>query len=281
MSPTDCTPDDFKCQSSIAWDCYTAPDLSIEERACDGDWKPIYTCENCDWVGGPCNVFTCYPPTCEDLPADEPYHPSYNQPECSDGPNDGKCRSSNGWDCYTAPDESIEERKCEGDWQPIYTGTNCDRFGFGNCNEFTCYPPTCHNEDLPADEPYHPTNRGAETTLIVIIVSATPSRLTHLLVSPGPHPPTLTPQVLIVVGIVGGTVGGVLCCWCAKCCCFEKKNPRPPHAGVAQQQSVELPSTAAPVAVATATAVPVVPTAVPTANAVPTATAVPMATQSA
>ena len=41
-----CTPDDFKCQSSIGWDCYTAPDLSFEERACDGDWTPIYTGED-------------------------------------------------------------------------------------------------------------------------------------------------------------------------------------------------------------------------------------------
>ena len=79
-----CTPDDFKCQSSIAWDCYTAPDLSIEQRACDGDWKPIYTCENCDWVGGPCNVFTCYPPTCEDLPADHPYHIPPQSSECTE-----------------------------------------------------------------------------------------------------------------------------------------------------------------------------------------------------
>ena len=81
MSPTTCTPDDFKCQSSIAWDCYTAPDLSIEQRACDGDWKPIYTCGECDWVGGPCNVFTCYPPSCEDLPPDVPYHPTHRARE--------------------------------------------------------------------------------------------------------------------------------------------------------------------------------------------------------
>ena len=130
-----CTPDDFKCQSSIGWDCYTAPDLSFEERACDGDWTPIYTGEECDWVGGPCNVFTCYPPSCKDLPADDPYHSSYNQSsECS--PNDGKCHSSIGWDCYTSKDESIEERACDGDWKPIYTGEDCDWAGDG-CNVFT------------------------------------------------------------------------------------------------------------------------------------------------
>ena len=168
-------------------------------------------------------------------------------------PDDSKCRSTTEQDCCTDPDLSVESRACDGDWKPIYTGENRD-FLF-TCNVFTCYPPSCEN--LPPDVPYHPTNRARETFLIIALV-------------------------LVVVGVVGGTVGGVLCCWCAKCCCFEKKNPaRPPHAGVAQQQSVELPSTAAPVAVATATAVPVVPTAVPTANAVPTATAVPMATQSA
>ena len=95
-------------------------------------------------------------------------------------PDDFKCQSSIAWDCYTAPDLSIEERKCECAWQPIYTGKNCDWLRLGNCNEFTCYPPTCHGEDLPADEPYHTENRAAETTLIVIIVRATPPRSTSL-----------------------------------------------------------------------------------------------------
>jgi len=76
-----CTPDSTKCNSSISWDCYTRdcctdPDLSVESRACDGDWKPIYTGERCYGSSHDCNVFTCYPPSCEDLPPDVPYHPT-------------------------------------------------------------------------------------------------------------------------------------------------------------------------------------------------------------
>ncbi len=163
-------------------------------------------------------------------------------------PDDFKCQSSIAWDCYTAPDLSVEERACDGDWKPIYTGEECDFLS--SCNEFSCYSPSCEN--LPPDVPYHPTHRGAETFLIIVIVRAAcplhpPSRLAG--------PLALAPQVLIVVAVVGGTVGGVLCCWCAKCCCFTKKPIRP------QQPSVEVPTlpSSGPVAVpvATATAVPV------------------------
>ena len=85
-----CTPNSTKCNSSISWDCYTSQDLSVESRACDGDWKPIYTGEDC-WpyitgvysggVRSDCNVFTCYPPSCEDLPPDVPYHPTHRARE--------------------------------------------------------------------------------------------------------------------------------------------------------------------------------------------------------
>ena len=139
-------------------------------------------------------------------------------------PDDSKCRSTDDRDCYTSPDESVESRACDGDWKPIYTGEECDFLS--SCNEFTCYSPSCEN--LPPDVPYHPTHRGAETFLIIVIV-------------------------LVVVGVVGGTVGGVLCCWCAKCCCFAKKPTRP------QQPSVEVPTlpSSGPVAVPVATAIAV------------------------
>ena len=88
MSPTmsSCTPNSTKCNSSISQDlrtCYTSQDLSYESRACDGDWKPIYTgeyCRTCSLMGcravSGCNEYTCYPPSCEDLPPDVPYHPT-------------------------------------------------------------------------------------------------------------------------------------------------------------------------------------------------------------
>ena len=163
-------------------------------------------------------------------------------------PDDSKCRSTDHRDCYTSPDESVESRACDGDWKPIYTGEECDFLS--SCNEFTCYSPSCEN--LPPDVPYHPTHRGAETFLIIVIVrAACPLHPSSRLAGPL----ALAPQVLIVVAVVGGTVGGVLCCWCAKCCCFTKKPIRP------QQPSVEVPTlpSSGPVAVpvATATAVPV------------------------
>ena len=73
--PAPCAPDDSKCRSTTEQDCCTDPDLSVESRACDGDWKPIYTGENRDFLFT-CNVFTCYPPSCENLPPDVPYHPT-------------------------------------------------------------------------------------------------------------------------------------------------------------------------------------------------------------
>ena len=77
-----CTPNSTKCNSSISWDCYTSQDLSVESRACDGDWKPIYTGEYCSYFDvSDCNVFTCYPPSCEDLPPDVPYHPTHRARE--------------------------------------------------------------------------------------------------------------------------------------------------------------------------------------------------------
>ena len=168
-------------------------------------------------------------------------------------PDDSKCRSTDDRDCYTSPDESVESRACDGDWKPIYTGEECDFLS--SCNEFTCYSPSCEN--LPPDVPYHPTHRGAETFLIIVIVrAACPLHPSSRLAGPL----ALAPQVLIVVAIVGGTVGGVLCCWCAKCCCFEKKKP------VAQQPSAATATATATELVATATAVPV---AVPTATRFP------------
>ena len=227
MSPTmsSCTPNSTKCNSSVSWDCYTCTDLSVESRACDGDWKPIYTGEYCwgSWHCSDCNVFTCYPPSCEDLPPDVPYHTPFS-PGCK--PDDSKCRSTDDRDCCTDPDLSVESRACDGDWKPIYTGEERD-FLF-TCNVFTCYPPSC--EDLPPDVPYHPTHRARETFLIIVLV-------------------------LVVVGVVGGIVGGVLCCWC---CCFEKKKPvaQQPSAATATATELVATATAVPVAVPTATRFP-------------------------
>jgi hypothetical protein len=80
FSSPDCIPDDSKCRSTDDRDCCTDPDLSVESRACDGDWKPIYTGEERDFLFT-CNVFTCYPPSCEDLPPDVPYHPTHRARE--------------------------------------------------------------------------------------------------------------------------------------------------------------------------------------------------------
>ena len=120
-----------------------------------------------------------------------------SEPFCT--PDDSKCAVGQGFGCGCRlnRDISFEDKACEGDWKPIYTGLSCDDCPSEHClrlgeyNTFTCYRPTC--EGLPPDIPYHSTNRTTLTILIVVIVRVAPSHFTSPLVSRGPHPHSLSP----------------------------------------------------------------------------------------
>lgn len=62
-----CNTYSYKCDSSIAGDCCTSRDTSEEKRRCTDGYTPIYTGVGCAFEG---NEFTCYHPSCNDLPAD-------------------------------------------------------------------------------------------------------------------------------------------------------------------------------------------------------------------
>ena len=107
---------------------------------------------------------------------------------------------------------------------------------YGDGNAFTCYPPSCTN--LPEDNcGPNKCNSDAQTVGIIIFV-------------------------VIVVLIIGCIAGGILACYCAKCCCFQKRPMRP-----AQQPAVEV----ATVTSATGQVVVATPAATPQAAAQPVA----------
>ena len=65
-----CIPDASKCDSSFGNDCGTAADTSLEKRKCRDGYIAIYTGFSCG-NNPPCNFFTCYPPSCDNLPEDK------------------------------------------------------------------------------------------------------------------------------------------------------------------------------------------------------------------
>ena len=120
----------------------------------------------------------------------------------------------------------------------------------GGGNAFTCYPPSCTN--LPEDNcGPNKCNSDAQTVGIVFIV----------------------------VVIIAWIPGGILACYCCKCCCFQKRASRPnqqPAVQVATVPSATAQVVATPAATPQAAAQPVaMPVATPVAT--PQAAAQPVA----